>query len=190
MNCSARRRKLKPTFWVRTCVDRLAGDGTRTISAEMGAVEVKGLHRVEVRDNKGDVSEALLEIRYSRVRVLPPQLANSIDIQNWSWRWSTHRKMELQKGTRSDQLEADHRSAYKRQRRGHRKLALVCIALEDRNLSQNPEIRMQSGRIEAANRRSTGEFNRRFLHPQLANFLDDHAEPIQLGNHSTLIGDN
>jgi hypothetical protein len=57
---------------VRTCVDRLAGDGTRTISAEMGAVEVKGLHRVEVRDNKGDVSEALLEIRYSRVRVLPP----------------------------------------------------------------------------------------------------------------------
>jgi hypothetical protein len=93
--------------------------------------------------------------------------------------------MELQKGTRSDQLEADHRSAYKRQRRGHRKLALVCIALEDRNLSQNPEIRMQSGRIEAANRRSTGEFNRRFLHPQLANFLDDHAEPIQLGNHST-----
>jgi len=59
-------------FLVRTCVDRLAGDGTGTISEEMDRVEVKGLHRVEVRDKKGDVSEALLEIRYSRIRVLPP----------------------------------------------------------------------------------------------------------------------
>jgi transposase-like protein len=59
-------------FLVRTCVDRLAGDGTSTISGEMNKVEVKGLHRIEVRDKKGDVSEALLEIRYSRIHVLPP----------------------------------------------------------------------------------------------------------------------
>jgi Transposase DNA-binding len=59
-------------FLVRTCVDRLAGDGTHTICDEMDEVEVKGLHRVEVRDKKGDVSEAQLEIRYSRIRVLPP----------------------------------------------------------------------------------------------------------------------
>ena len=68
--CAAQ--EVQTHFLVRTCVDRLAEDGTRTISAEMGAVEVKGLHRVEVRDHKGDVSEALLEIRYSRIRVLPP----------------------------------------------------------------------------------------------------------------------
>jgi hypothetical protein len=59
-------------FLVRTCVDRLAGDGTHTISGEMDKVKVKGLHPVEVRDNQGDVSAALLEIRYSRIRVLPP----------------------------------------------------------------------------------------------------------------------
>jgi Transposase DNA-binding len=59
-------------FLVRTCVDRLAGDGDRTVSDEMEEVAVKGLHRIEVRDNNGDPDEAVLEIRYRRIRVLPP----------------------------------------------------------------------------------------------------------------------
>ncbi len=59
-------------FLVRTCVDRLAGDGTHTISDEMEEVSVKGLHRVEVGDGKGGTSQAILEIRYRRIHVLPP----------------------------------------------------------------------------------------------------------------------
>jgi len=59
-------------FLLRTCVDRLAGDGRHTISDEMDAVAVKGLHRVEVGDGKGGTSQAVLEIRYRRIRVLPP----------------------------------------------------------------------------------------------------------------------
>lgn len=59
-------------FLVRTCVDRLAGDGKHTIAAEMKAVRVQGLHRLRVRDEKGDPSEAILEIKYRRIRVLPP----------------------------------------------------------------------------------------------------------------------
>ncbi len=59
-------------FLVRTCVDRLAGDGDHTIADEMDEVAVKGLHRIEVRDNNGDPDEAVLEIRYRRLRVLPP----------------------------------------------------------------------------------------------------------------------
>ncbi len=59
-------------FLVRTCVDRLAEDGTRTISKEMDEVQLKGLHRIEVRDKQGNCSEATLEIRYRRIRVLPP----------------------------------------------------------------------------------------------------------------------
>jgi len=35
-------------------------------------VAVKGLHRIEVRDNNGDPDEAVLELRYRRIRVLPP----------------------------------------------------------------------------------------------------------------------
>jgi len=35
-------------------------------------VRVQGLHRVQVRDKKGNLSEAMLEIRYSRLVVHPP----------------------------------------------------------------------------------------------------------------------
>jgi Transposase DNA-binding len=59
-------------FLIRTCVDRLAGDGDHTIADEMDEVSVKGLHRIDVRDNNGDLDEAVLEIRYRKLRVLPP----------------------------------------------------------------------------------------------------------------------
>lgn len=59
-------------FLVRTCVDRLAGDGKHTIAAEMQETRVKGLHRIDVQDRKGHLSKAILEIKYRRIRVLPP----------------------------------------------------------------------------------------------------------------------
>jgi hypothetical protein len=68
--CAAQ--EVETHFLVRTCVDRLAGDGDHTIADEMDEVAVKGLHRLEVRDNNGDPDEAILEIRYRKIRVLPP----------------------------------------------------------------------------------------------------------------------
>ena len=59
-------------FLVRTCVDRLAGDGKHTIAHEMKASAIKGVHRIEVRDDKGNADVAELEIKYKRIRVLPP----------------------------------------------------------------------------------------------------------------------
>ena len=59
-------------FLIRACVDRLAENGTITISDEMGISPVKGLHRIEVRDRRGNSSIASIEIRYRRIRVLPP----------------------------------------------------------------------------------------------------------------------
>jgi hypothetical protein len=59
-------------FLVRTCVDRLAGDGSRTIADEMKHVAVQGLHRIEVRNKRGEISQAVLTIRYARMVVLPP----------------------------------------------------------------------------------------------------------------------
>ena len=59
-------------FLVRTCVDRLAGDGKHTIATEMEEVRIQGLHRIQVRDEKGDRCEAVLQIKYRRIRVLPP----------------------------------------------------------------------------------------------------------------------
>lgn len=68
--CTAQ--ELGTHFLVRTCVNRLAGDGAHTISDEMSEVSVKGLHRIETRDDKGCVSTAVLEIKYHRLRVQPP----------------------------------------------------------------------------------------------------------------------
>ena len=59
-------------FLVRTCVDRLAGDGDHTIAAEMKDVPVEGIHEIEVRDDKGNRETVAVEIRYRHIRVLPP----------------------------------------------------------------------------------------------------------------------
>jgi hypothetical protein len=59
-------------FLVRTCVDRLAGNGDHTIADEMDEVAVKGLHRIEVRDSNGKLDQATLEVRYRKIRALPP----------------------------------------------------------------------------------------------------------------------
>ena len=55
-------------FLIRTCVDRLAGDGRHTVAHEMAEVTVKGEHRVQLADGQ----QAVVELRYKRVRVLPP----------------------------------------------------------------------------------------------------------------------
>ena len=59
-------------FLVRTCVDRLCGDGNQTVSAEMKRVSAKGLHGIEVRDRNGELSEVALELKWKRIQVLPP----------------------------------------------------------------------------------------------------------------------
>jgi hypothetical protein len=64
MNCFAQPREIDIYFLVRTCVDRLVGEGKHTIADEMDEVKIKGLHRIDVRNRKGEKSEAVLEIRY------------------------------------------------------------------------------------------------------------------------------
>jgi hypothetical protein len=59
-------------FLVRTCVNRLAGDGRRTVSAMMARVAVAGRHSVEVTAEDGSVAEAVVNLRYKRVHILPP----------------------------------------------------------------------------------------------------------------------
>src|SRR3712207_83497 len=59
-------------FLVRTCADRLAGDGRRTVARVMARVPVAGQHRIEVTAEDGSVSEAVLKLRYTRVHILPP----------------------------------------------------------------------------------------------------------------------
>ena len=78
--CTAQ--QLGTHFLVRTCVDRLAGDGTGTIADEMKQVPSQGLHRIQVRDKKGKLSEAVLEIRYCRLSGSVPRSASRSTTQN------------------------------------------------------------------------------------------------------------
>jgi hypothetical protein len=58
-------------FLFRTCVDRCTEDGTHLVEELMQEVPCKGLHRIDVRDKKGNVRQAILELRYRRIKVLP-----------------------------------------------------------------------------------------------------------------------
>lgn len=57
---------------LRTCVNRRAGNGDHTVATEMDDVTVKKRHIIDARDNNGEPDRALLEIRYRKVRLLPP----------------------------------------------------------------------------------------------------------------------
>jgi hypothetical protein len=59
-------------FLVRTCVDRLAWDGSGTVADEIERIPIKGLHRVQVRNQKGEWSEAVLQLKYCRLILRPP----------------------------------------------------------------------------------------------------------------------
>jgi hypothetical protein len=59
-------------FLVRTCVNRRAGDGGYTIAEAMDDVAILGQHRIEVRTDKGEASEACLDIKVSRLHIQPP----------------------------------------------------------------------------------------------------------------------
>jgi hypothetical protein len=59
-------------FLVRTCVDRLAGNGSHTVAHDMAKAKIKGQHRIKVRDGHGNLEIAKLEIKYERLQLLPP----------------------------------------------------------------------------------------------------------------------
>ena len=64
--------ELDTNFLVRTCVDRLAEDGDRTIAGQMKKSAVKGRHRIQARNKLGESYEAELDIKYEQLQVLPP----------------------------------------------------------------------------------------------------------------------
>lgn len=59
-------------FLVRGCVDRLAGEDGHTLSVEMAKTALAGTHAIQIRDADGNCETVTLEIRFRRLRVLPP----------------------------------------------------------------------------------------------------------------------
>ena len=66
-------REIGTHFLVRTCVDRLAGDGDHTVADDMAEAKIRGHYRIEVRDANGNPDNAELEIKYERLQILPPK---------------------------------------------------------------------------------------------------------------------
>jgi len=68
--CAAQ--EVRTHFLVRTCVDRLAGQGKTTVAKQMAREPIRGSHDVEVRDDRGRVSTARVYLRFCRMTVHPP----------------------------------------------------------------------------------------------------------------------
>lgn len=68
--CEAEKKQAK--FLVRIQTDRLAKDGFSKITAEMKSSPIKGRHRIEVRNEKGQASIVDLDIHFEKIIVHPP----------------------------------------------------------------------------------------------------------------------
>jgi hypothetical protein len=140
--------KLETHFLVRTCVDRLARGGTTTLAAEMKASELRGLHSLQVRNQLGKITIAVLDLRFQRLVVRPP-IGKEKDYPK--------RILTVIHATEKDtpkdrELEAAHGLASALLPRCHREVGMVLTEMEDRDLSQNPQVQMPGGRSETENR--------------------------------------
>jgi hypothetical protein len=155
-------------FLLRTCVDRLA--------AEMAETRCKGVHRVEVRDRHGEFSHATLELKFRRIKVLPP----------------------IGKQSRYPTLDLTVLHATERGKpRGRDRIDWKLVtdlpitsrteAIEKLNwyaqrwkigVPQDPEVRLPRRTIETTDGRAPRQPAGDILHPQLAYLLDDDAQSI------------
>ena len=165
-------------FLIRTCVDRLAGDGDHTIADEMDEVAVKGLHRIEVRDNNGDPDEAVLEIRYRKIRVLPPigkqkrypaltltvihaeERGTPKNRKKIEWKLIT----DLPVGSRADAIE---------------KLEWYALRWKIEVFHKILKSGCKAEEVEAQDRPASDQSDLGLLHPELAGLLDDDAQPFR-----------
>lgn len=162
---------------IRTCVDRLAGDGNHTIADEMDEVAVKALHRINVRNNNGDPDEAGLEIKYRKLRVLPPigkqkrYPALTLTVIHAEERMTpkNRKKIEwklitnLPVSSRTDAIEKLEWYALRWKIEVFHKILKSGCKAEESNSQDRP---------------ASDQSDLALLHPELAGLLDDDAQPF------------
>ena len=163
-------------FLIRTCNNRRAGDGDHTVDEEMEEVAVKGLHRVDVRDANGNSDEAVLQVRYRKVRVLPP-----------IGKWKRYPALTLWV------LHAEEARAPRNRKRISWKLITDLPITSRRSAIEKLEWYSMRWKIEvfhkilksgckaedskASDSAASDQPDRDILHCELASLLDDHAQP-------------
>jgi len=129
-------------FLVRTCVDRLAGNGDHTVADEMKRVKISGPHRIEVRDADGKPDVAILEIKYKRIRLLPP-IGKQKHYPPLEATVIHAYEQGRPKNRKRIDLEAHHGPAGSIAQGCCREAAMVLPALENRAVPQDSQIRLQ-----------------------------------------------
>ncbi len=124
-------------FIVRSCVDRLAVTASTRSPTRWRRSPSKAFIPIEVRDQRGRLVTASVELAIASITVLPP-----IGKQKRYPPLSTHRSCRREPETPKDRPAIDWRlitDCRGQPRAGRREVGLVCPALEDRGVSPYPE---------------------------------------------------
>jgi len=164
-------------FLLRTCVDRLAGDGQHTISAAMRNAKVKAVYRIQVRDAKGTVSEADGRGPIPTTSDFMPPIGKQKRYPSLTLTVIHAQERTKTERSREDRLEADHKSFCAVAQRRIRKLAWYAMRWKIETFHTILKSGCKAEAFEAPRRRENRQPDRRVLHPQLAYLLDDDDEP-------------
>jgi hypothetical protein len=143
----------------------------------MTETRCKGVHRIEVRDRHGELSHATLELKFRRIKVLPPigkqSRYPSLDLtvlhatergkpgarDRIEWKLVT----DLPISTRAQAIE---------------KLNWYAQRWKIETFPQDLEIGLSRRAVKATDRRAPGQSAGDVLYPQLAHLLDDDAQSL------------
>ena len=165
-------------FLVRTCVDRVAGAGGTTISKKMEREPIRGTHEVEVFDHERHVEKVNVQVRFCQDD-RPPTDRQGEAVSAPLPDGPARSRARDAGGEETNPLETPHRSAGRRSPSGDREARLVRAAVENRNVPQSAEIRLQGGRIETADGRAAHQSHRGVMHHRLACVLAHDGQPHQ-----------
>lgn len=169
---------LETRFVLRTCVDRRAGDGEETVAAVMHTQPVKAVHRVEVMDDRGKPSTAVLEIKYHRLQVCPP-IGKEKRYTNLTLTVIHAKERGKPKGR--DAIEWKLITNLPVASRAQAIEKLNWYALEDRNLLQGPQVGLPGRGLQVAQRRADCQPDRDDVPAGVACPVAVHGQPRVAG---------
>ena len=165
-------------FIVRSCVDRMAGDGDQKLYALMDEVKIQGTSRrrrsrQQRQSRQGQcrnlLSHASCHASDRKHKRYPALVLTAIRA----------REKSVPEHRAPDRLAVADELAGRQSRGRAGKNPLVRSALENRSVPQDPKIGMPSGRRQAQNSGPPRETDHGVLHPELARLLDDHDQSIR-----------
>ena len=172
-------------FMFRTCVDRCAEDGTNLVEEIMQEVPCKGLRRIDVRDKKGNARQAILELRYRRIKVLPSR-AKQNRYQPLTLTVLHAMERHAPKGTEAIRWKLVTDLPVCSRAEALEKLQWYALRWKIEIFHKIMKSGCKAEESKLRNCRAAGKSHGNLLHPELAHILDDHVESIDRGRASKI----